>query len=173
MSTKAYTKTNSRTKKINGKKVCSEGYNCPYKHEYQHGLEFTHESTTTNDTSISKPFAGKGRTLNSDNKRKHNSDKFPGPSYKLTNQNNDNNDNNDDNDNNKKKRVKKTMDNNNKNVINIIDDDDNKNINNKKKNNDNNNDNNDNNDDKIPCDICNALISFSSYNDHISTHTIL
>lgn len=155
------TKSKPRAKKINGKKICPEGYNCPYKSEYQHQLEFTHDDTDNNNnnndktssTSSTKVFSGKGRTLNEDNnkKRKHDNnnnddDKFPGRPYSLTQRPLQGAE---------KTTIKKETnnDNNNKKAKGKVND---------KKVNDN--------DDKIPCDICQAMVPFSSYGEHILTH---
>ena len=60
------------SKKRSGKKKCAEGPNCPYKHEYQHDLEFTHEDEKENKGKMKKStsdgpsrgaFSGVGQRL--------------------------------------------------------------------------------------------------------------
>ncbi|CAN0232934.1 unnamed protein product, partial [Ectocarpus sp. 13 AM-2016] len=36
------------------KKQCEEGSACPYKHEYQHQLEFAHDGTSSTTTTASR-----------------------------------------------------------------------------------------------------------------------
>jgi hypothetical protein len=56
-----------RPRPIPKKTVCKLGIKCPYKDEYQHQLEFTHELSTKETSSASSsefvPFNGKGRKL--------------------------------------------------------------------------------------------------------------
>ena len=69
----AKTKSKEETsKKRGGKKKCAEGHNCPYKHEYQHDLEFTHDEEKEDDRKRKKSssdgpskgaFSGNGHRL--------------------------------------------------------------------------------------------------------------
>lgn len=60
--TRSYTA--KRQKKEKKKPLCELGSQCPYIHEYQHNLEFSHEGTGTCESAISfQAFSGRGHTI--------------------------------------------------------------------------------------------------------------
>lgn len=57
---KSSTRTVKKPLSNRGKKLCEDGLECKYKHEYQHTMEFDHE-----DMKQLVPFSGKARKLGS------------------------------------------------------------------------------------------------------------
>lgn len=65
--TKVTVKSNASLKKSATirKKICEMGSSCPYKNEYQHALEFSHDDVSTKKTSVFSDSKGQklGRAI--------------------------------------------------------------------------------------------------------------